>query len=118
MTAVKTWKLSRDTAILAQILNFLPGLEQTKVMAKALDGSVYIQTIGLPIKYANISILASRDEIAAVSQAEADGALVSCVYRGVRYLGYIEGAIEWEAIQTGYWYHTNFRLLIEEEVSV
>lgn len=118
-TSITSWKLSRDSATLAQILTFLgPKIEQTKVVSKALDGSVYIQTIGTGNKYADVTIFATRDEMPDVNEAEADGALVSVVYRDVQYLGYIEEAPDWTEKIAGESYTATFKLLIDEEVSV
>jgi len=54
----------------------------------------------------------------AVNEAEADGALVSVVYRDKQYLGYIEEAPDWSALTPGESYTASFNLLIDEEVSV
>lgn len=115
---IQDWKLSRDSVPLAQILTFKTGTDRTKVVSKALDGSIYIQTLGDGIRYADLSIIATREETTLVEAAEADGALVSCVYRDVQYLGYIEEAPDWDAIQPGFWYGASLRLLIDEEVSM
>ena len=115
---ITTWKLSLNSVTLAQVLTFLPGIDQTKVVSKALDGSIYIQTIGTGCKYSNVTIFATRSEMTAVNEAEADGALVSVVYRDVQYLGYIEAAPEWSEKEAGEYYTAIFKLLIEEEVSV
>ena len=53
-----------------------------------------------------------------VNEAEADGALVSVVYRDVQYLGYIEEAPDWTEKIAGESYTATFKLLIDEEVSV
>lgn len=116
--SMNDWKLSRDNEDLAQILSFVPGIEQTKVISKALSGAVYIQTIGDGTKWASVSIFASRDEMGGVNEAEADGAVVVATYRDKRYIGYIEEAPEWETVLPGSWYRTNIKLLIEEDVSL
>lgn len=115
---INSWKLSRDSVTLAQILNFLPSIDQVKVTSKALDGSIYIQTIGTGTKQASVTIFATRTEMPAVNAAEADGALVSVVYRDKRYLGYIEAAPDWSAVIYGEGYTGSFNLLIDEEVSM
>lgn len=115
---IQDWKLTRNAVPIAQILTFVLGIDQTKVVSKSLDGAIYIQTIGQGVRYANVSIFSSRQEMAAVNSAEADGAVVSCVYRDRRYLGYIEAAPEWETVLPGEWYQASIKLLIEEEVPV
>lgn len=115
---ISTWKLSRNSVTLAQILTFLPSIDQVKVTSKALDGTIYIQTIGTGTKQATVTIFATRAEMPAVNDAEADGALVSVVYRDKQYLGYIEAAPDWSALTPGEAYTASFNLLIDEEVSV
>lgn len=115
---IENWKLSRDSVALAQILSFVPSVEQTQVLSKALDGSVYIQTIGSMLKFANVSIFANNEEIKLIDKAAADGALISCVYKDTQYLGYMEDIPDWSTLQAGVWYHSNIKLLIEEEVSL
>ena len=115
---INDWKLTRGSVEIAQILTFVPGIDQEKVVSKALNGSIYIQTIGDGVKYASASILANREEMDSVNWAEADGAAVSAVYRGKRYLGYIEESPEWSAIIPGEWYRANIKILIEEEAAV
>jgi hypothetical protein len=114
MTDINTWKLSRDSVAIAQILSFVTAIEQAKVTSKALDGTVYIQTIGTGTKYADVTILSTLEEKDAVNQAEADGAVVTVVYRDKRYAGYIEAAPEWDAQIPGEWYKGTLKILIEE----
>ena len=117
MTTYTEWKLSLEGAVLAQILSYIPGIEQTKVISKALDGSVYMQTIGTGNPYADITILSTRTEMEAVNQAEADGLYLTAVYREKVVMGYIEARPEWDAAEPGEWYTTSIKLLIAEEVS-
>lgn len=114
---INDWKLSLEGAILAQILTYVPGIEQNKVITKALDGSFYIQTIGTGNPYADISIFASRLQMEAINQAEADGVYLTAVYREKTVMGYIEAAPTWEAEEPGEWYTASIKLLIAEEVS-
>ena len=114
---INDWKLSLEGVVLAQILTYLPGIEQNKVITKALDGSFYIQTIGTGNPYADISIFASRLQMEAINQAEADGVYLTAVYREKTVMGYIEAKPEWDAAEPGEWYTTTIKLLIAEEVS-
>ena len=114
---INDWKLSIDGTVLAQILTYIPGIDQVKVTSKALDGSVYIQTIGTGGKYANIKIFASRLQMEAINQAEADGVYLTAVYREKTVMGYIEAPPEWDAEEPGEWYSSTIKLLIAEEVS-
>lgn len=117
MTEYTDWKLSLEDVVLAQILKYLPGIEQNKVVTKALDGSFYIQTIGTGNPYADITIFASRLQMEAINQAEADGVYLTAVYRDHRVMGYIEAAPTWTDEEPGEWYTATIKLLIAEEVS-
>lgn len=112
---IATWKLIRDSVPLAQILTFVKGLDQTKTKTKALDGTLYIQTIGAPQNQADVSIFVSLAEKDTVNQAEADGAFVTVVYRDVQYFGYVDEAPSWDPTVPGEWYTGTFKLLIERE---
>lgn len=115
---IEDWKLSKGSEILAQVLSCLPGLEQTKNVTKALDGSVYIQTIGRPNTYVALTIFASRDKMHSINQAEADNTLLTAVYREKRYSGYIEEPPSWNPVELGAWYAADIKLLIETEVFI
>ena len=115
--SITQWKLIRNNVALAQIQSFVAGIEQEKLALKSLSGAIYIQTIGSGVKYAMVDVLVTRAEMALVNKAEADGAVISCTYRGRKYVGYIEAAISWSAVMAGEWYTGNFKLLIEEEVA-
>lgn len=116
--SISSWKMSVDSVVLAQVLKFIPSIDQVKVTSKALDGSIYIQTIGTGTKQADVTIFALRDDISDINQAEADGAVVSVVYRDTQYLGYIDEAPDWEEKEAGESYTATIKLLIEEEVSL
>lgn len=113
MSSVHTWKLSVDGSPIAQVLNFDSNIEQAKVVTKALDGTIYIQTIGKGVPYANIKILCSLEEKTLVNYAEADGAVLTVVYRDKKYTGYIESAPFWNAESPGEWYTATIKFLIE-----
>lgn len=113
MSSIHTWKLSVDGSPIAQVLNFVSNIDQTKVVTKALDGTVYIQTIGNGVSYADIKILCSLEEKTLVNYAEADGAALTVVYRDKRYTGYIESAPLWNAEIPGEWYTATIKFLIE-----
>lgn len=116
--SIDTWKLSRDSVVLAQVLSFIKKIESSKVVTKALDGSVYIQTIGDGTNVADITLFASVTNKDLINVADAEGALVSVVYQDTQYLGYIEETPDWQAAEPGVWYVASIKLLIDEEVSV
>lgn len=112
---VQEWKVVYDNTTLGQVLSFVEGLNQTKVTSRALDGTVYIQTVGSPTHIAKVSVFSSREEKNLLDSAEASGALVQVTYRGTVYFGYIESALQWQTIHPGKWYNAEMNLLIEEE---
>lgn len=113
--SVKEWKLSSGSTVLAQVLSFVPGIEQSKIVSKALDGTVHIQTIGEGTKYASVSIFSSREEMNLINKAEADGAFVTVVYRDKKCSGYIESAPSWNTVVPGEWYSASIKFLIITE---
>ena len=115
---INDWKVKRDSTVMAQVLTFVPGLDQTNILSKALDGTVYIQTIGSANPYAEIEILCNAAQMRLVNSAEADGAVINAEYREVRYFGYIEEPPTWNAVMPGEWYKTSIKLLIQDEVAV
>ena len=112
---VHEWKVVLENTALGQVLSFVKGLEQAKVTSKALDGTVYIQTVGAPTQTATVSVFSSREEKDLLDHAEAAGALLKVTYRGVTYFGYIESKLQWQTIYPGKWYNAEMKLLIEEE---
>lgn len=114
---VSEWKLSVADEVIAQVLTFVKALEQHKITSKALDGSIYIQTVGHPVKYADVEIFASREEKDRFNVLEADGSLMALVYRDHTYYGYIESTPSWSTVYPGKWYTTKIKFLIMEEVA-
>lgn len=114
---VHEWKVSFDNTVMGQVLSFVKALEQVKITSKALDGTVYIQTVGSPTVTATVSVFSSKEEMELLNEAEAAGARISVVYRGVTYLGYIESKLQWQTVYPGKWYNASMTLLIEEEVA-
>lgn len=112
---VHEWKVVFDNTVLGQVLSFVRSLDQVKVTSKALDGTVYIQTVGAPTHLATVSVFSSREEKYLLDAAEAAGALIQVTYRGVKYFGYVESKIQWQTVQPGKWYNASMTLLIEEE---
>lgn len=115
---IEGWKVKLNNKVLAQVLGFIHGIEQSKIVSKALDGTIHIQTIGAGTKHASVAIACTREECALIDKAEADGSLVNVTYRDKQYSGYIESALSWSAIIPGEWYKATFRLLILTEVDV
>lgn len=113
---IHKWKVVADNTVIGQVLTFTKGLEQVKITSKALDGTVYVQTVGTPTHTANVSVFCSVDEKDLVDAAEAAGGAVQVTYRDVTYLGYIESKPQWQTIYPGKWYNAEIVLLIEEEI--
>lgn len=113
-TNVNDWKVTCDDVVIGQVLSFVLGVEQKKIVSKALDGTVYIQTIGSPIQRAEVSVFCSREEKLLMDHAEASASLIQVTYRDELYLGYIEAAPQWQTSYPGKWYSATITLLIEE----
>lgn len=113
---IHDWKVTYNNEIIAQVLSFVPNVVGNKILTKSLDGTVYIQTVGVGLKNAAVEMLCSREQIDLVNMAEAEGGVITAVYRDKTYIGYFEEAPEWEAVSPGEWYKTTMTLLIEEEV--
>lgn len=111
---IYNWKLRDGQRKLAAVQTFAKNIEQEKIVTKALDGGIYIQTIGTGTVTADITIFAaSPQEREAVNEAEAMGALVNVLYRDVTYSGYIEAAPQWTPVIPGRCYTGTIKLLLE-----
>lgn len=111
---IYNWALWRGETRLAAVQTCATNIEQTKVVSKALDGSVYIQTIGAGTLTADVDVhVSSREDREAVNRAEAEGALVNVLYRERRYYGYIEAAPAWTPVVPGRSYAASVKLLVE-----
>lgn len=115
---VLKWKVSREGLVIAQVSTFLTNIESRKVIAKALDGTIHMQTIGTGIKKAEVEVHCTMSERSLVILADADAALIEVVYRDNKYYGYIEESPEWETLEAGEMYKGTFTLLIEEVVHI
>lgn len=107
------WALRVGTKKLAPVQTFARSIEQEKIVSKALDGSIYIQTIGSGTHVADVQVWADRAQRDLVNEAEAAGEFVNVLYRGEAHYGYIEAAPEWTPVIDGRYYTGTFRLLLE-----
>lgn len=110
---INTWKLRRNGEALCQILTFTPALEPRKIVSKALNGTLYVQTVGNPVKKAAVELFALREELDAVNLAEAEGALLQLTYRNTEWHGYIEAAPDWKIGVAGMAYTATVTFLKE-----
>lgn len=110
---VNEWKVRINDIPVAQILRFEKSIEQNKTVNKTLDGSIYIQTVGAGINYADVTVLCTRYERDIFNSAEADGTLLYLTYRDNIYSGYIESPPTWNTVYPGEWYSADIKLLIE-----
>lgn len=111
---VLKWKVTRDGLVIAQVSTFLSGIDGNKIISKALDGTIHVQTVGTGTKVADVEVHCTAKERSLVNLASAEGALIATVYRDKRYYGYIEDDPEWETIEPGEMYKGSYRMLIEE----
>lgn len=108
------WKLRKDGEAIAQVLSFVKAPDQTKIVSELNDGSYQIQTVGSARHYANVTVFcASREEMDAVNEAEADVDVLTLNYRDEEYTGVIRAAPRWDATVPGERYTGTFVLLLE-----
>lgn len=110
------WALRIGSEKLAAVQTFARNIEQEKIVTKALDGSIYIQTIGSGAHVADVQIYATRAQRDKVNEAEASGEFVNVLYRGEVHYGYIEAAPEWTPVIDGRCYTGTLRLLLEMQL--
>ena len=100
----------------AQVLSVVSKITPQKIVSHALDGSVYIHTIGAGRESASVAIYVATDnERIAMDAAACDGYLVTCEYKGKTYVGYIEGEIEWRTSKDISPSVGTFTLLVEKQ---
>lgn len=110
------WYAAIDGAEAGALTSCVRGVDPFKIVSKALDGSVYVQTIGAGTTYISAEVFVqSLDLKDAWDGAAAEGNLVSLYYRGRTYSGYIEGSMTWEAFVPGVSYSGTFKLLVVSE---
>ena len=94
---VNEWKVVLNGVVLGQVLSFVKSRQQVKITSKALDGTVYIQTVGASTLTAKISVFSSLEEKDALDVAEASGAKIQVTYRGtspsLRTIGWTSGTL-------------------------
>lgn len=112
------WKARANNRIIGQVLRCENGIDRKKTVNKSLNRTVYIQTIGDGLPYADITLLCNVTERDYVNTAEATGQIVIVYYRDKSYSGYFEEEPSWETLEPGMWYQTDLRLLIEYEERV
>lgn len=108
------WTLKTDNGVqLAEVLNFTPAMERTKIMTRLYDGSYNVQTVGDPANYAEATILVdSMSRLRAVNEAEALCALLTLRYMDVDYYGYIDAAPGWKPVVRGSVYTASIKFLV------
>ena len=97
---------------IADVLTFIQGLDQTKIISRLYDGSVQIQTVGTPISYADVEIFVYSDTMDDVNTAEVQANLLRISYKDIIYSGYIESPVDWEPIIKGNSYRGKIKFLI------
>lgn len=118
MEDVSTWKVTYNGEVLAQILKCIPGVESQKVMHKTLNGSVYVQQIGVGAKKAALTLFVeSQQELMNVDECNAAGGRIAAYYAGTSYFGVIENEqISWEEQQPGNCYTGEVTMLVLKAV--
>ena len=115
--SITDWKLKRANGLeIAQVTSFMKLRDGTKIINRMYDGSYNIQTIGVAQTKATVKVYAaSRSLMHAVNDAEASGELLTLVYQGEQYTGFIESAPSWTKFVSGRSYTGTFTFLIDEE---
>ncbi len=121
MINVNEWKV-RDPSgkTLAQVLTCEPFIVGGKATHKALNGAVYIQSIGSGTENLKLSILCEDlTSKVTIDHLNDDGFMFNVTYRGLRYYGYIEEPIvQWSTIVPGSIYTGTCILIIDHVVEV
>jgi hypothetical protein len=114
--SIRDWKVYFDSEVVGQVLSFKPAIDQTMIVTKSLSGGIYIQTIGTGTKTAKVEVFVTNEERDAINNAQSIGGLISIVYSGKQYVGYIEEPPDWSEKYPGKYYTAELSFLIEEEV--
>lgn len=115
------WKLytknnpSKTYEPVAQVLSFVSGIDQSQIIVKALDGTIYTQNIGTGNAFANITIFCTRDEKHKIDEAAAAGSYMKVVYRTNpdTWYGFLEGMPQWKTEYPGVYYSAEVKFLID-----
>lgn len=95
--------------------------ESIRIENKLLDGSLHLQTIGIPLKYITFDILANHTEIELLHHAAAIAEVVELTFEGKKFRGILKDMNEvrisaWSELKHKVFYIANgIRLDIVEE---
>lgn len=108
------WTLKTEAGVeIAQVLNFTPALERTKIETRLYDGSYNVQTIGaVGFKPTATLLVDSMDKLRAVNAAEAECAVLTLRYRDTDYVGYISGQPSWSPVIRGSVYTAAVKFMV------
>lgn len=118
MIDVTLWKVRKpDETILAQVLRCEPYVDGGKAVHKALNGAIYIQSIGSGSEKLKLKILCESLHTKYEMDLMNDGGyLLSVVYRGIKYFGYIEEKlISWTPEVPGEMYSGTCTFVIDHQ---
>lgn len=113
---VSKWKLKSNSEVIGQVKRCIELTEPRSVVNKALDGSVYIQTIGRPSRKLQIDIGMTQEEQRRFVVYYGAGALFELQYKDNFYIGFIVDEPQIEAVKAGEYYNMNTIFLIEGSV--
>lgn len=115
MSDYTKWRLVNGDEFLAQVQTSVPTITGSKAIHKALNGAIYIQTLGSGSRKTAVTIgVFSQAQKYKVDEANNTGAFLSYWYEGKTYFGFIEDEeIEWETIKPGEVYVGSFTMLID-----
>lgn len=113
MREVDYWKIMYNNTVLGQVLTLVNGRTPRKIIKQALDGSVYVQTIGTAGHKIDVTALCTREELLLLNHNAAEANTIIVRYRGKQYYGFIEETPEVEPVRPGEWYNVSFSFLVD-----
>ena len=119
MRDIDKWKIKYLSIVLGQVLSLVPGLEPRKIVKRALDGSIYVQTIGRPGAKVIVSGLCTYSEYEELIKYAANASLLTIQYKDKIYYGYIEEMPDYEeTVDKGGHYTVSFEMWVEGSTQV
>lgn len=89
---IHLWKLKSGDKILGQVLQCIPRKRSQKATHYALNGAVYIQQLGAGSQILELKLFVeSQEDLLEIDRNNCTGGLLSVYYKGVLYVGVIDG---------------------------
>lgn len=116
MNTIVNWRLKTlDDVELAEVLNFTPASDRTKIETRLYNGTYQVQTIGAINLKPKITVLVRTiEQLEAVNEAEASCELLTLTYLNRTYTGYLSGQPSWEPALRGSHYVAQMDFMVIE----